>query len=315
MSLQIIFFLCILNISAQDTDTTPIPGLDATRTDIVNAYLSPANESPLIGEPVAVEIIVEAPAGSSILEWVMFPEDDVYTIIDEGGQETTDASGEVIFRQNVTLVLWQTGQYLTPQMTVAVSVPGESSTVFPVQSATFTVPSVLVDVIDPTIRPAIAPVDLPYISPLWIAAGVLAFSLIIVLLYRALRRRGGRIDGVAAGSAAQVTIADFEDLKAQLLSAQDTYPIIADRLRQFLRQDYGIDAVEMTTVELIRLLKNQRTLPDDLIKQLKRILEQADLVKFAQFAPDEADKTRLINIAIRWVQSAAIAKLDSERTG
>lgn len=59
----------------------------------------------------------------------------------------------------------------------------------------------------------------------------------------------------------------------------------------------------MTTAEVMRSLRDT-DMPDDLRASLSRVLEQADLVKFAQFQPDDESGSRLIRYAITWLRQA-----------
>lgn len=88
-------------------------------------------------------------------------------------------------------------------------------------------------------------------------------------------------------------------------NAKPYYSDMTDIARAFIEDTFGISARELTTFETITILKN--TLKDKnikidakIIKEFKRVLDTADLVKFAKSQPSEneisADTTKTQNI-------------------
>ena len=79
--------------------------------------------------------------------------------------------------------------------------------------------------------------------------------------------------------------------KKRLWESGDTkgyYISLADVLRKYITRVWNMDALEMTTSEIIRALKKE-TVDKSIRNELKGILELADLVKFAKHnsVPDE----------------------------
>jgi hypothetical protein len=62
------------------------------------------------------------------------------------------------------------------------------------------------------------------------------------------------------------------------------YSELGDVIRTYFEDAYNIDALEMTTRELMREL-NTKAVDDELIQHANAILRQADMVKFARFVP------------------------------
>ena len=84
-------------------------------------------------------------------------------------------------------------------------------------------------------------------------------------------------------------------------SAKEFYTRLTDALREYMHSRYGFNATDMTTGEIIEnLLRfNDR----DAIKELKEILEVADLVKFAKFRPSLNENDRNMLCAIDFVNA------------
>lgn len=64
-------------------------------------------------------------------------------------------------------------------------------------------------------------------------------------------------------------------------------------LREYLEKRFGFPALESTTEETLRYLKN-KDIEDSLTQQLKTLLEQADLAKFAKIIPPESFHTEAL---------------------
>ncbi len=78
--------------------------------------------------------------------------------------------------------------------------------------------------------------------------------------------------------------------------AKPYYSDMTNIARGFIEDTFGISAKELTTFEIISILKstlNEKKvkIKPEIIKDLKRILETADLVKFAKSQPDEGQIT------------------------
>ncbi len=74
---------------------------------------------------------------------------------------------------------------------------------------------------------------------------------------------------------------------------KDYYSELTNIIRQYIEEEVRIDALESTTAELIRKIEAQKKagyldLKDETIKNLKNVLQTADLVKFAKSKPDDA---------------------------
>ncbi len=291
-------------IYAQNATATPfVPPINAGQADIVNAYLTAANLSPLVGDIIEVHIIIEAPPGVQLANLPEFPADDIFAVLETGDiTRETRADGVTVYSRILEMIIWLPGQHLTPEMPVTFTYNGVTMS-NPVKSLFFTVPSVLETAPDRSLRPFAPPIELPYISPLWLIPLIVVLGSIVFILRRVLRRRNGRIAGIIGGTPAQIAIAELEDLKTQSLPVSTIYLLVADKLRGYLQVVHQINAAELTTAELNQLLKQHNSFPEPLRKGLQQVLEQADLVKFARFEPEPDAGVRLVNYAIRWLQA------------
>lgn len=312
----------VLPIHAQEM--TPTPQINAAITGLVDAQFITNNNTPYLGEPVMLEIVITAPQTISITEWPTFPdEDEVFAVLNTGDIVQTNNDDNITYRQALEIVLWQTGTHLTPEIAVLYENNG-AILADPVRSVAFTVQSLLEPETPPdnetdetnesdgvsdtptyTLRPNAPSIDMPYTPPALII-GLIALVIVILSGIIWLLRRGGRRAGRAMrGTPEQIAMAELQDLGMQDLAADALYPLVANRLRLYLQERFDIRAVELTTAELDNILRQRDYLSADLRQRLQQILSQADLVKFARFEPDAGSNRRLVHASVQWLRDAA----------
>lgn len=294
-----LFGLFLSPVSAQDS--TSVPQIDAERSDLVTAYFTTSNPTPHIGEPFTLTLVIELPAGVELVSFPALPDDMLPLKI------LTTESVKIEGRtqsQAFTAAMWGAGRYITPEIPVTLLYQGGQVS-NPIRSVTIDTTS---EIVDPqaelTPRPSRPTQDVVYVSPLWIGAALIGLLVIIVLVRRFVRRESRRVAAPRIGTPAQIALAQLEDLKAQKMAPDVLYPLVADHLRTYLQARSGITITDLTTQEIMSALKAQTMLTDASRRLLEQIFEQADLVKFARFAPDDTQGTRYINAAIRWLREA-----------
>ena len=82
---------------------------------------------------------------------------------------------------------------------------------------------------------------------------------------------------------------------------KEYYTRLIDILRDYLQGRFGINAMEMTSQQITRVLQENETtrMPN---QRMKKILEIADFVKFAKVRPLPEDNTRAFNEAMQFVE-------------
>lgn len=76
-------------------------------------------------------------------------------------------------------------------------------------------------------------------------------------------------------------------------------------LRKYLYKRYQLDALEMTTGEILKFLPNHID-EKELITEFKLIFELADMVKFAKFMPEEQEHEQMLDKALSFVKNTAV---------
>jgi len=278
--------------------------------DAAQARLQASSTRVQLGEILEITLIVRLPVGATLVEWPTWPEDDEALAIlpDESLAEATAEATQAAettptgeLRRTWRAVLWRVGTYLSPPMTISYRLGGAVLSE-PVQSVSIEVPSLLTAADEASPRASIPPIDLPtessWITPLLINIPVLLLALLLLRFFR----HDGPPD---PNQAERLALDDLADLANQNLPPALAYPLVAAILRDFLQNSLQISAKDLTTSELVQVLREDAMLPDGLRADLADLLEQADLVKFARVEPDSANTARFIRFARRWLQQAS----------
>lgn len=289
---------------------TPTP--DPTPAYPVSVYFRPSNPQPLIGEPFTLYLVVEMPPYYSIESWPEFPESwHVFEITEVGEPTTNELDEEVQIEQALSVVVWRTGEYRTPRTTVDIGVRTideqllERITV-PAISIPISIPSIL-DSQDLELRQEKGPIALLYIHPLVILLSAAALSTTIYAAWKILRiRRKNRI--LAADASGIIppydrAVSRLRALQNRDLPVESLYLAMTDCLRAYIEAEFSLPAQEMTTAELIDTLKQKPEFTKESVNDLARLLDQADMVKFARVVPATDVNSQLIQYAIHWLNT------------
>jgi hypothetical protein len=289
------------NISLMAQETTPEANVNFADVSVVNAYITASTNAPLLGEPFTMTIIAEMPSSVSLQEWVTLDQ-SLYPleILSQGDVQSATNNEQTTYQQTLNAVLWTVGDYITPELRLTYIQDGTLQ-FSPIRSLALNIPSSLAQSASTDLRPSRQPVDLPYLPPYVLVIIIFLLSSVVYALWRLLKKRDGRVMGIFGGDATQVLLAELDDLKHQSLPHDQIYLLVAEKIRAYIQTQLPVNATEMTTRELVHDLRDTQQLPIALLRELQTILDQADLVKFAQFEPD-TNTTRYISFAMRWVQ-------------
>ena len=142
------------------------------------------------------------------------------------------------------------------------------------------------------IRPIKGPVALGLRWLRTLAGGVLAALLSILLAVKIiLRKRKEALDLESLKPPHERAMLELGRLQGKgWLEAGRTkefYSELADILRRYLERRFTIESLELTTFELVRILK-EKEFDAGVVGKIKDLLENSDLVKFAKFSPPKS---------------------------
>ncbi len=267
----------------------------------VTARFEASPGSPLIGEPVTLILVVEAPSDAVVTLPQFAAGWPPFEVRAVGEAEQATGDGRTVYRQPLTVVLWQPGDYRTPETVVEYRPPGsgESLRVI-VEPAFFTVPSVI-EPDDLVLRP-LKPLEIPlYISPWVIVAGGGLAAAGGLSAARQLRKRARKPVREHLPDATARTLAELRRVRGLALPAAEAYVLVGNCLRRYLEERFEAAAPEQTTDELLAVLQRRPELSARQHRELRRMLEQIDLVKFARVRPTQESTQRLFQVVSRWV--------------
>ncbi len=297
--IPVVWFAAAFTIAAQDT--TP----EAILAGTVRAQFRADTLTPLIGEPVSLELLADLPPGAVLVTWPEPGEQwGEFAVIEADDLEVTGevADGQRL-RQRLKVIIWEPGDYETPETFVQYRLPGVDETYSaPFTTIFFTAPSVL-DSTDLVLRPLKGQIGLFYLSPLMVLLIILAVLTAAGGIWWAYRRwRESRPVVVVTVSATEKAIIALQVLASNGAGAQAVVIQAADILRIYIRERLDIDATELTTSELAPTLAVHERLSDDLRNNMITILEYADAVKFAGQVVAEGDEIRMLRLVQRCVK-------------
>jgi|AntRauTorcE11897_2_1112592.scaffolds.fasta_scaffold00398_7 hypothetical protein len=87
------------------------------------------------------------------------------------------------------------------------------------------------------------------------------------------------------------------------------YVRLADAIRRYLKRVYGFSALEMTTGEIITALQRERA-SAELIRDVKKVLRDADMVKFAKFNPASDQVSDAVQTGVDFIETARSVDTD-----
>jgi hypothetical protein len=270
-----------------------------------------------IGEPVRLNLEVVAPAGVGVelpgpgsalgpfelLDHRILPPD-------------TLAEGAIRHAAQLTVTTYELGSATLPPLPALLRAPDGSVRAIHSDSLTLGVESVLpaagADTAD--IRPLKAAVELPGRRRWgWLVAALLALLLAVavILIVRRRHRRAPVIQAAIQDSrpADVIALEALAVLKREELAragrVKEHYIRLTDIVRPYLERRFGVPALDLTTGEILLAMARAGGETTAML-ELKRLLEEADLVKFARLAPPAALAEGAVDRAGDFVRATAL---------
>jgi hypothetical protein len=219
----------------------------------------------------------------------------------------------VVTRRTYELEPFLSGEYRISPMSISFRAEGDSA-VHTLESDTISVRVVSIlpeDLAELEIRDIAGPLDVPadYTKAIVIAAAVIAAAVVLYVIWR--RRR---LVPLAARRIPPHEIAyrALEELIASGLIEEKRYreftSEVADILRRYIEDRFGIRAPERTTEEFLAEAGTGLPVDDDRKNILAQFLIHCDLVKFAALEPSGEDVERTFRTASDFIEATKPAE-------
>ena len=282
-------------------------GLNAQNVEVEGKV---ENTKVQVGKPFTLDLSLKVPYGWFV-EWNDFAIDTLseqLDIIKRGNVERSgDADSNVIVKQQLTLMTFDTGQIQVP----AVGLTYAKSFDDPMRMQAFTEPidlyatTIVVDTLQPykpIVGPIEAPIQMKEVFP-WIL-GVLLLALVVVgiLYWRKHRKTKVDADGnIVRGPVIPPYDKAVDDLKRlreekmwQSGKVKEYFSTLTDIAREYIEGQFGVNAVEMTTDDILEEVKPLH-FSSETYNKLKETMEVADLVKFAKYSSSNLESENAMN--------------------
>ena len=259
----------------------------------LNAEVTTAVDSTQVKIGEQINLILQVKTDS--LSMVEFAEEPLFLpfeIIEESPIDTLRAQQHYLYTKRYALIQFDSGAYWIPRQKIVVDGFSKFSDSIAIEVATVKVDTVQQPLFD--IKP-IQTVERSYNHLIKNILLVFVFSLLLSILYVLIRqykkKKAALLEEIPPFDRA---IQELKALENELPQAQEEYKQyyskLTDVVRRYLEEEADIDALESTSDELLdklELRKDAGTLDLSLetLNNLKKVLQNADLVKFARSAP------------------------------
>ena len=291
-----LFLAAALTAVVVDTamaESVPPPGVHTSLT---------ADRSTLtVGDPLELTLEVGHPADRVVVVPRLGPEWGSFEVLSQTPAQTvSNGDGSETTRQRLWVTLFAPGTFDTPPLPLSVRNPdGSVERVFP-SPVRLTVSSVLSGP-DEQLKDIRSPADLS--TPLWeqpLARALAALAILAALgavgylLFRRSRRQEGLLaPAIDTRKPWEVAIQELERIERLDLTRgsefKEHYTLVAGVMRTYLQATYLRDAGRMNATDMsteeIRAAIGQSSLDNRNARLVVELLQEADLVKFANFAP------------------------------
>jgi len=263
-----------------------------------------------VGKPFTFDLSLKVPYGWYV-EWNDFSIDSLseqINIIKRGEVErTADADSNVIVKQQLTLMAFDTGRIQVPPvgLTYARSFDDPDrlkAYTDPVNLYSTTMAVDTTQAYKPIVEPIAAPVKFKEVFP-WIL-GALVLVLIAFGIWYWLKHRKPKTDADGSIVSGPVVppydkaVGDLEHLRQQKLwqsgKVKEYFSTLTDIAREYIEGQFGVNAVEMTTDDILEEVKPLH-FPQETYDKLKETMEIADLVKFAKYTSSGLESENAMN--------------------
>ena len=272
-----------------------------------------------VGKPFTLNLSLKVPYGWFV-EWNDFTTDTLSEQLDiikrSDVERTADADSNVIVRQQLTLMTFDTGQVQVPPIALKYARSFDDpnrlkayTDPIDLYSTTIAVDTTLA--YKPIVEPIAAPVQMKEVFPWILAVLLLALAAFGIWYWRKHRKTKVDADGnIVHGPVIppyDKAVGDLETLRQQKLwqsgKVKEYFSSLTDIAREYIEGQFGVNAVEMTTDDILEEIKPLH-FSQETYDKLKDTMEVADLVKFAKYSSSNLESENAMNSMTEFVNES-----------
>ena len=272
-----------------------------------------------VGKPFTLNLSLKVPYGWFV-EWNDFTTDTLSEQLDiikrSDVERTADADSNVIVRQQLTLMTFDTGQVQVPPIALKYARSFDDpnrlkayTDPIDLYSTTIAVDTTLA--YKPIVEPIAAPVQMKEVFPWILAVLLLALAAFGVWYWRKHRKTKVDADGNNVHGPVippyDKAVGDLETLRQQKLwqsgKVKEYFSSLTDIAREYIEGQFGVNAVEMTTDDILEEIKPLH-FSQETYDKLKDTMEVADLVKFAKYSSSNLESENAMNTMTEFVNES-----------
>ena len=272
-----------------------------------------------VGKPFTLNLSLKVPYGWFV-EWNDFTTDTLSEQLDiikrSDVERTADADSNVIVKQQLTLMTFDTGQVQVPPIALKYARSFDDpnrlkayTDPIDLYSTTIAVDTTLA--YKPIVEPIAAPVQMKEVFPWILAVLLLALAAFGIWYWRKHRKTKVDADGnIVRGPVIppyDKAVGDLETLRQQKLwqsgKVKEYYSSLTDIAREYIEGQFGVNAVEMTTDDILEEIKPLH-FSQETYDKLKDTMEVADLVKFAKYSSSNLESENAMNSMTEFVNES-----------
>ncbi|MEL6865644.1 MAG: hypothetical protein AAFP19_14550 [Bacteroidota bacterium] len=274
----------------------------------------------LIGDQVNLQLAVRHAPGISVFPPDLSQLDTIKSIelIDVGRWDTLEQGAQILLQQQILLTAFDSGAYYIPAIPIRYQSNGQNSQTYTnqllLEVTNVPIDSVYLAPIKGNIYEELTLEDvLPYLIGL---ALILVLGSIAYYLYRRRQLQTAPPPPEIVIPAHEVALSKLAELKAEKLwqkgEVKEYLSQLTYIIREYLENRYSIQALELTTDEIVEQLRSSDITPN-WTQHFQEMLQMADLVKFAKAIPPANIHDQLMTKAETFVrETKAIPIVEEE---
>jgi hypothetical protein len=275
--------------------------------DEITVTLRADTTTPRVGEPVTFTLRVMYPDFIEIIHWPELPDQwGAFEIIERDDITTEQNDDQIIQSQIFTAVLWQVGDFVTPETTLDYRRQGLDETLTTViPDLFFSVPSIIPTDEIPRLQPDRDPVGFSVIPPWLVLIGTIIASggtYVIGRTWWENHRTNSRSTAEAPSidRVQQVNVAIETVLSQQEAIDIDDVRQVFEAIWFYLGARFRFNASESSFNETLHQLQSR--LPRETFKAFEQIVRQYEQLRFSPTSDDRQALYRLVTWVAHWFQ-------------